>query len=127
MSPVTTTLTTRVSDVVQLAKADLALTSDALRITFRRDKTVGHTGPYTLWLPKSQFSATALATLLENDTTGACPLGFFLSATNDDQERAASLDVIRLMLQPSNEDLELRSIRRGGETLASIVNCTARQ
>lgn len=102
----------RISDMIQLGTADLTIHKTVLQITVRRGKTMGVSQPYTLWLRRSTYPTETLIQL-QQDAKSKQRL-FLLTELNSDEERQAVLSTIRDMLTSVNEELELRSIRRGG-------------
>jgi integrase len=76
----------RISDMIQLAVADLKSNDDYLTIAVRRGKTMQVTTPYSLWLRR----------------------------LNSEEERQRVSHTVRDMLTSINDQLELRSLRRGG-------------
>lgn len=102
----------RISDMIQLAAADLVVEEKFLRITVRRGKTMQVSQPYTLWLRRNSYPTESLIELKkEADRSRRL---FLFSETNSDSERSQTLQIIKEMLLCVNENLELRSIRRGG-------------
>jgi len=102
----------RISDMIQLAVADLVPQSEFLLITVRRGKTFLTQNPYTLWMRRHTFPTEELIQL--RNRAEAAGRIFLLSNMNSDEERERVLDEIRSMLNAVNDNLELRSIRRGG-------------
>jgi hypothetical protein len=102
----------RISDMIQLAVADLHVTEEFLMITVRRGKTMMTTQPYTLWLRRNRYPAEALISIMKSAKTQGRL--FLFSEFNLDEERQKVLQRIRDMLTSVNDQLELRSLRRGG-------------
>lgn len=102
----------RISDMIQLAVFDLRPTKEFLMITIRRGKTMGISTPYTLWLRRNEYPTESLidcANLAQKENRL-----YLFSRSNSDDERSKILQFIREMLTSINDQLELRSIRRGG-------------
>lgn len=104
----------RISDAIQIAAADIDWEnhSEFVKITVRFFKTMSTSQPYTLWIRRDKYPAedviqTALAAKSRNRL-------FLLSDLNSDEERSKILSTIREMIISVNDELELRSIRRGG-------------
>lgn len=102
----------RISDMVQLAVFDLRPSEKHLMITIRRGKTMGVSTPYTLWLRRGEYPTESLIQCAKNAQSEKRL--YLFSSFNSDDERAKVLHFIREMLTSVNEQLELRSIRRGG-------------
>jgi integrase len=103
----------RISDLIQLAVADLQPNGNYLMITVRRGKTVpAYSPPYTLWLRRQTYPTETLIQLANH--AKQCKRLFLFSEFNSDNERQSTLGVIRDMLASVNDQLELRSFRRGG-------------
>jgi integrase len=103
----------RISDMIQLGVNDLQWNDEFLMITVRRGKTVpAYSHPYTLWLRRNKYPTESLIELT-TDATKKNRLYLF-SDLNSDDERAKTLNIMRDMLTSVNDQLELRSIRRGG-------------
>lgn len=101
----------RISDMIQLGTADLVFDDEFLMITVRRGKTISVTShPYTLWMRRNSTVVETMITMKKNAGTRL----FLLSLFNSEVERDRILDTVRQMLLSVNEELELRSIRRGG-------------
>lgn len=102
----------RISDMIQLAVHDIQPNKNELMITVRRGKTMSVSTPYTLWLNRSQYpTETIIEVAIQAKREGRL---FLLSEFNSDEERSQVGETIRDMLTSINEQLELRSIRRGG-------------
>jgi hypothetical protein len=109
----------RISDLIQLAVADLHVTEEVLMITVRRGKTMMTTQPYTLWLRRNRYPTEALISIMKSAKTQGRL--FLFSEFNLDEERQKVLQRIREMLTSVNDQLELRSLRRGGlQRMASL-------
>ncbi len=103
----------RISDMLQLSTNDLTVSEDVLIITISRGKVVGsQIQPYSLPLRLNRFPAQALLKAREV----AIEEGrlFLLSHENDTWEREALGNRVSSMLATIDDNLELRSIRRGG-------------
>jgi hypothetical protein len=106
----------RLSDMLQLAPTDMAIEAfdndEFLTITVRRSK-VSHTRPpFTLHLPRTVYPAQQLIEAAERaQTKGQL---FLLSSGNTQKERDALSEACAAMLKDAHEDLQLRSVRRGG-------------
>ena len=109
----------RISDMVQLGVADLMLNDEYLMITVRRGKTVPTTGPYTLWMRRNEYpTETLIATAQQAMKEKRL---FLFSDTNANEEREKILQKIKDMIFSIDDDLELRSFRRGGlQRMASL-------
>jgi integrase len=105
----------RISDVLQLGTHDFSTHEDKfLVVVVRRGKVMSMIPPYPLALPLAAWPATTLV----HEVASARRLGrpFLFSQDNSLQERAAESRSISTMMLAVDEDLELRSIRRGGLT-----------
>jgi integrase len=102
----------RISDMIQLAVADLQVTSQHLMITVRRGKTMSVSQPYTLWLRRNQYPTETIIQLMNSAKTNSRL--FLLTEFNSDEERQKLLQLLREMIASVNDRLELRSFRRGG-------------
>jgi hypothetical protein len=102
----------RISDMIQLAACDLEVQRHFLVITVRRGKTFTTAKPYALWLRRHRYPTEELIDVAHR----AKKLNriFLFSESNTDQERSKVLDAIREMIVCVNDELELRSLRRGG-------------
>ena len=109
----------RNSDMIQLGVADLQINEDYMMVTVRRGKTVSTTGPYTLWMRRNTYpTETLIATTQEALKEKRL---FLFSETNTEEERQKMLNKIRDMITSIDDDLELRSFRRGGvQRMASM-------
>lgn len=102
----------RISDMIQLAVADLQINDSFLMVTVRRGKTMSVSQPYTLWMRRNVYPAE---TLIKTATEAKAQSRLFLfSDFNQEEERQKVLSTIRDMLTSINDQLELRSFRRGG-------------
>ncbi len=102
----------RISDMLQLAVADLNVTESFLMITVRRGKTMSVSQPYTLWMRRGRYPAETLIDLASNAKKDQRL--FLFSEFNSEEERSKMSHVIRDMITSINDQLELRSLRRGG-------------
>jgi hypothetical protein len=102
----------RISDIIQVATADLQVTQDLLMITIRRGKTMMTSHPYTLWLRRNQYPTETLISVMKSAT--AQGRLFLFTEFNLEEERQKVLHRIRDMITSINDHLELRSFRRGG-------------
>lgn len=102
----------RISDVIQLAVNDVVVQDDLLMVTIRRGKTMEVTQPYTLWLKMSSYPAEVI--VQARDAAIQQQRVFIMTSTNSDAERQQVLNTIRDMITSINDQLELRSFRRGG-------------
>jgi len=102
----------RISDMVQLSVTDLEVQEKFLLITVRRGKTFTTAKPYTLWLRRHTFPTEELIEVAARSRKANRM--FLLTETNSEAERAKVLNVIKDLLFSVNDNLELRSIRRGG-------------
>ncbi len=102
----------RISDAIQLATADLTEGKEFLQITVRRGKTIGVSQPYTLWLRRNVYPTESIIEL-KNHARHRQRL-FLLTELNSEEERQEVLSIVRDMITSINDELELRSIRRGG-------------
>jgi integrase len=109
----------RISDMVQIAVSDITIEKNTLMITVRRGKTMMTSQPYTLWMRREAPAAEAMInTWIRAKKSNRL---FLLSEMNADEERAKLLSTIRDMITSTNDQLELRSIRRGGlQRMASL-------
>jgi len=109
----------RLGDFLQLAINDFLVKDDEVLITFRRGKTVSYTKPYTLPLSRSH----PLVTSLLHIRAEALKEGWLFIATpmNDLHHRQELLRRASALLSTVDEQLEVRSIRRGGlQHMASV-------
>jgi integrase len=104
----------RISDMVQIAVGDLHATTDFLATTIRRGKTIATSQPYTLWTRRGTYPTETLMQMAE-EAKQQHRL-FLLTTLNTEAERTQCLHVIRDMINSVADELELRSIRRGGLT-----------
>lgn len=108
----------RISDVIQLAARDFQVVDNGdlalLVATVRRGKVMSMIHPYPIAVPRNSWIAVTLIAEI-TAATDAQRL-FVFTATNDPRERAAELSRIASMLTSVDEQLELRSVRRGGLT-----------
>ena len=102
----------RISDMIQLATADLDPQQKFLTITVRRGKTFTTAKPYTLWLRRNIFPTEEMVSLLVRSKKANRI--FLLSESNSESERNKISQTIHEMLIAINDNLELRSLRRGG-------------
>ena len=102
----------RISDMIQLDAMCLTVLGNVLKILIRRGKNQDRSVPFTLWLPANEYPATVL--IEAKMQALASGRDFLLTSSNNEKEKKLILDRIREMLLSVNEDLELRSIRRGG-------------
>lgn len=110
----------RISDMIQLAAADITCNEEFVLLTVRRGKTISVSShPYTLWLRRKTFPAEELLHIAK--TASVEDRLFLFSQTNSDRERDTVLLNIRSILLSVNESLELRSIRRGGLQRMAIL------
>ena len=109
----------RISDAIQIAVADVVVNGEFVMITMRRGKTMSVSQPYTLWLRKGRYPSEDL---LQTMTNAQIQKRLFLfTEFNTEEERSKVLQMIKDMLTSVNEELELRSIRRGGlQRMASL-------
>jgi hypothetical protein len=110
----------RISDMVQLAVYDLEVQPDFLVITVRRGKTFTTAKPYALWLKRHRYPTEELIEV----AISAKKLNriFLFSETNSEAERTKILQTIHEMIVCVNDNLELRSLRRGGLHLMALNN-----
>ena len=102
----------RISDMIQLAVADLQVDDRYLMITVRRGKTMMTMQPYTLWMRRNTYpTETIIKVALHAKSKGRL---FLFSELNQEDERQKVLHTIRDMITSINDQLELRSFRRGG-------------
>lgn len=102
----------RISDMVQLAVCDLDVQKNFLVITVRRGKTFTTAKPYALWLTRRRYPTEELICIAHN--AKKANRIFLFSESNSEQERSKVLQTIHDMIVFVNEELELRSLRRGG-------------
>jgi integrase len=102
----------RISDMIQLAVCDLDVQKNFLVITVRRGKTFTTAKPYALWMTRNRFPTEELISIA-NHAKKSNRI-FLFSETNSEQERSKVLQTIHDMIVCVNDDLELRSLRRGG-------------
>jgi integrase len=102
----------RISDMIQLAVADLKSNDDYLTITVRRGKTMQVTTPYSLWLRRKTYPTETLIELAAS--AKSCGRLFLFTNLNSEEERQRVSHTVRDMLTSINDQLELRSLRRGG-------------
>ena len=102
----------RISDMIQIAVADLDVTENFLMITIRRGKTMTVSKPYTLWMRRNRYPTETLIEVAASATK--CGRLFLFSEFNSEEERSKVLHTIRDMITSVNDLLELRSFRRGG-------------
>lgn len=102
----------RISDMIQLAVADVTPKEEHMMITVRRGKTMSVSTPYTLWMRRNNYPTEVII-----ETANAAKANnrlFLFSELNSEEERTRVLNVIRDMITSIDEELELRSFRRGG-------------
>lgn len=112
----------RISDMVQLAVADLSVEEKFLAITVRRGKTFTTAKPYTLWIRRGMYPCEAL--IEAANQAAKCQRMFLFTEMNLEEQRRIVLDAIHHMLADVNDQLELRSIRRGGLHLMAQNGCS---
>lgn len=100
----------RLSDALQLAPIDIFVKLDMTIVTFRRGKVIPTSSPFALALPPGPWT-----TRLQQLAKVARAQGTFLaSQSNTAEERSALTRHATSLLKAVDEQLECRSVRRGG-------------
>jgi hypothetical protein len=95
----------RISDMIQLAVADLKSNDDYLTITVRRGKTMQVTTPYSLWLRRKTYPTETLIELAAS--AKSCGRLFLFTNLNSEEERQRVSHTVRDMLTSINDQLEV--------------------
>ena len=108
------TLGQRISDMLQVATANVSVASDGhVHVLFSQGKTIGKViQPYHLFLEAGSEPATLLLKVQENARRNRWL--FLVTPSNADADVEPVKDQIRMILALEAQTLQLRSIRRGG-------------
>ena len=106
----------RLGDLAQVATEDIEWTQlgdlETLCITIRRGKVIPHIGPYTLHLPAESQLTQQLWEHTHIRLQSRKP--FLFTHSNNESEKQKLERHARNILVSLNQDLEIRSVRRGG-------------
>lgn len=100
----------RISDVLQIARCNIEVTESYVSIKIVAGKVFSHIQPYPLVIRRGVYPAEELVEIKQ--LASARP--YVASWTLEDSEMAAIRQEIGVMLDSADEELEMRSIRRGG-------------
>ena len=100
----------RISDVLQIARCNIDVTETHVSIKMVAGKVFSYIQPYPLIIRRNVYPAEELVAI--KNLASARP--YVASWTLEESEMAEIRQELALMLQSADEELELRSIRRGG-------------
>lgn len=109
----------RFGDAIQIAVNDILFERDQISITVVRGKVMKSISPYSIFVPNTSPLAPKIRAAV--DRARAKGWLFVLSPRNHEEDREQIKSIMGTMLASEDEQLELRSIRRGSLQLMAAA------